>query len=188
MLGHCYTPTKYASSSSGVVPSAWSPRFVPVSASRKVTNALLGTFHASVAEGMGTSTADVAVVARREAVCAGIFTASCSFPGVRNNENIDLVASYVGALAVSSLSPRSDTSELSEVVLVPRRLKSVRSMNMVVTTIALVVKMRWFVGDSIMREDKNLREQPLHPQRAALYIKRRLERRLRTKQPWSVGT
>ena len=122
LLGRYNAPTKYLSSSSGFVPSSGSPRFVPVSASRKVTKALLGSFGATGEAGMTTSTAEVVAMADEEVVFAGINTVPCSFPGVCGNKDIDLVASCLSILAMSFSPPDVRTGEPLEAILASRRL------------------------------------------------------------------
>lgn len=103
-----------------------------------------------------------------------IFTVSCLFPGVCDNEDVDLVASSVDVFAVSFTWPENRTGEPFEATLASRRLKSKRSMMMVTATTALVVRVRcegrWDVGDSMLRRDRNLWVQHLHAQQwCALY-------------------
>ena len=64
LLGRRKIPSKYMSTSSASDPSAWSPRFVPVSASRKVANAHRGSFGTTVAQDTATLTAGVAGMER----------------------------------------------------------------------------------------------------------------------------
>ena len=116
-----YTPTKYMSSLSGFVPSIRSPRFVPVSASRKVTNALLGSFFTIVVEGMGIWAAEVAAFAEGETLSVGIFTVSCSLPSVYKNDSLDLVPSYADNFAKCSLLPEIGTRGSCEATPVSRR-------------------------------------------------------------------
>ena len=76
LLGECNVPTKYTSSLSGFISCACLPWFVPVSPSRKVMKALLGSFGGAEAEDMATSTED------EDALSAGVFTVFRSFPDV----------------------------------------------------------------------------------------------------------
>lgn len=105
LLGRYNAPTKYMSSLSVFVPLSWSPRFVPVSASRKVTNALLGSFGAAGLEGMATSIAEVAGIADEETIFAETFTVFCSLSGVCDNEVVSLGAWSCGNFAVSCSFP-----------------------------------------------------------------------------------
>ncbi len=120
LLGGCNIPTKYMSSSSGFIPCSWSLWFVPVSASRKVTKALLGSFGATGAEDMATSMAEDVALLDEEALFAEIFIVSCSFPVPCDDEDVDVVAS--GILAVSFSWPESRTGEPLEAAMASRRL------------------------------------------------------------------
>ena len=94
---------------------------MPVSASRNVTKALLGSFDAAGAEEMAQWIAEVAAFADKEGLPAGILTMSCSVPGVFDNE-VDLAASNADILAMSFSSPESCTGEPTEATLASPRL------------------------------------------------------------------
>ena len=122
LLDVCNIPTKYVSSSSRLIPCSWSLWFAPVSASRKVTKALLNSFGATGAEDMATSTAEVVAFVDEEALLAETCIVSCSFPVPCDDEDVDAVASCVGIVVVSFSWPESLTGEPFEAALASRRL------------------------------------------------------------------